>query len=119
VAIENDITVNDVGVFWTGKSDTKYTGTEVARYILDCLRKEKVNNNMDVLQIGTDVRIIDAAKGGKISCIHIRENESVTYDVIFWIGDSRKCEDFAAYEFKVLDKPVQTQTIGFNGGKDD
>jgi hypothetical protein len=71
---------------------------------------------MEVLQIGTDVKIIDAAKFGKISCVHIRENENVTYDVVFWVGHERKCEEFAPYEFKVMNGPVEKQTIGFNGG---
>jgi len=75
-----------------------------------------VIKNMEVLQIGTDVRIYDAIKSGKISCIHVRENENVTYDVLYWVNDIRKCEEFSEYEFKVIDNPIKKQTIGFNGG---
>ena len=70
---------------------------------------------MEVYQVGTNVKIRDAAKDGKISCINIRENENVTYDVIYWIGNDRKCDEFAFYELKVIDNPKRKQTIGFNG----
>ena len=72
---------------------------------------------MDILKNGTDVRILDAVKSGKISCAHIRSENNVTYDVIFWMNDARKCEEFAPYEFKVLDNPIQKTAIGFCNGE--
>jgi len=72
---------------------------------------------MDYLPIGTDVIIKDALKNGKISCVHIKENDSVSYDVVFWVDDERRVETFGSFEIRKKKEKKKLSKIGYTSEK--
>lgn len=71
-----------------------------------------MNKTLSVFAPGTTVTLVKAKFDVTVEQVHIFENDTVEYDVVYWSGQDRKVANVAASEVEAISTSKQAK-IGF------